>query len=362
MPDKTEVVCVTGATGFIASWVIKKLLEDGYSVNATVRDKSKTDKTAHLTSLPNAASKLSLFDADLTGPDGAFDEVITGCDYVLHVASPYIVSVKDPQKELVDPAVNGTLSVLKSCQKVGRTTLKKVVITSSVAAIADEGAHGRVLNEDDWNTTSTLSRNPYYFSKTLAEKAAWDFVQTESPSFDVCTINPSGVFGPSLSGGINESVEQLILAPLKGAMPVLLDLHFELVDVRDVADAHIKAMLSGKPGERYICSAQAVHFRDLFGYMKELGYTAENGYKLPTVDCTGWLGTNVMRILSFGMGDVGLILRLQLGNPVLVDNSKIRKELDVEFRPWKEMVKDTFDNLTEHSHLKALPDSASSTS
>lgn len=147
-------VLVTGAAGFIASNVVRDLLARGYRVRGTVRDASKEKAPAHLHALPGAAERLELVTADLL-QDGAFDRAAEGCEYVVHMASPYVLDAKDPQKDLVDPAVKGTRNVLESCAKA---RVKRVVLTSSMAAITDEPESERVLTEADWNTKSTLQR------------------------------------------------------------------------------------------------------------------------------------------------------------------------------------------------------------
>jgi nucleoside-diphosphate-sugar epimerase len=233
-------VLVTGASGFIALHTIKQLLEKGYRVRGTVRSLKDVKKNEPITSLPGASERLELVEADLNNPT-SFIPAVAGVEYVLHIASPYVLNVTDPQKDLVDPAVNGTLSVLQAAYDAG--TVKRVVLTSSCAAISDSFDSSKVYTEADWNSLSSLTRNPYYFSKTLAEQAAWKFVSEKPDKFDLVVINPFIVLGPSLvPSQVNESVhfyKQL----LNGEMGVGgVDLYFGIVDVRDVALAHIVAM------------------------------------------------------------------------------------------------------------------------
>ena len=168
-------VLVSGATGFIASHAIERLLGQGHIVKGTVRDPKAIAKNAHLLAMPGAKEHLTLVAANLNDAD-PFSAYVMDVDTIMHMASPYVINVKDPQRDLVDPAVNGTVSMLKSAAK--SKSVKRVVLTSSVAAITDE-PDGRVLTEADWNTGSSLTRNPYYYSKTLAERAAWDFMGQE---------------------------------------------------------------------------------------------------------------------------------------------------------------------------------------
>ena len=171
-----------------------------------MRDPVKTRAEGHLTGLSGADERLELTAADLL-TQGAFDDAVRDCEYVIHTASPYAIDVADPQRDLVDPAVRGTISVLESCRETD--SMRRVVLTSSVAAITDH-ADGHLNTESDWNTRSSLTRNPYYYSKTLAEQAAWQFVEAGKPRFDLVVINPFFVIGPSLVPGINTSHTSLI--------------------------------------------------------------------------------------------------------------------------------------------------------
>ncbi|MCL1593836.1 MAG: NAD-dependent epimerase/dehydratase family protein, partial [Actinomycetia bacterium] len=193
-------VAVTGASGFIGSEIVRVLLDRGHTVHGTVRNTSNEEKTGPLRTLDGANERLVLFTADLLDDD-SFDDAFAGCDIIMHVASPYVIDVDDAQRDLVDPAVRGTRAVLLAADRSG---CQRVVLTSSTAAITDE-PESRRYTEADWNTLSSLTRNPYYYSKTLAERSAWDFVDAESPSFDLIVINPAGVIGPSLAPSVNTS-------------------------------------------------------------------------------------------------------------------------------------------------------------
>ena len=163
MPITAAPILVTGASGFIASRIVEQLLAKGYGVRGTVRS-LKTDKErdlAPLRALEGAADRLELVEADLLA-EGSFDRAAAGCEYVMHTASPYVLDAKDPQRDLVDPAVSGTRNVLSACQRAA--TVKRVVLTSSMAAITDEPESDHVLTESDWNEKSSLERNPYYYS------------------------------------------------------------------------------------------------------------------------------------------------------------------------------------------------------
>ncbi len=165
--DKIAPILVTGGTGYLASWIIKQLLDKGLNVRATVRNKSNTEKNKHLMKLgENGKGYLELYEADLL-QEGSFDQAMTNCEVVFHPASPFqIFGIKDPQKELVDPALKGTKNILASVNKT--QTVKRVILTSSVASISQDAIEtvNKKLNEETWNTTSSLKNNPYSFSNT----------------------------------------------------------------------------------------------------------------------------------------------------------------------------------------------------
>jgi dihydroflavonol-4-reductase len=249
-----HTVCVTGANGFLASHLIKQLLEKGYTVHGTVRS-VQNKKNNFLFELPNAKENLKLFEADLV-TEGTFDEAVKGCAEVYHTATPVtLVKFDDPVKELVEPAVNGTLNVLKSCAK--NSTIRRVVITSSGASIYDPSMANesrlKPLTENDWNNVSTISSLPYYYSKAKAEQAAWNFIDQHKNdiSFDLVTIIPPVISGPVLhkdKDQLNLSVlfYSKLAQELKNNEPIAVN-GYARVDVRDVAAAHILAGESSDP-------------------------------------------------------------------------------------------------------------------
>jgi dihydroflavonol-4-reductase len=248
-------VLVSGANGFIASHIIARLLADGHSVTGTVRNPHDKDRNAHLVAPPGTAGRLRLVAADLNAEDPFAAHV--DVDAILHMASPYVLNVTDPQRDLVDPAVAGTMAMLRAAAASPR--VKRVVLTSSMAAITDE-PDGRVLTEADWNEKSSLTRNPYYYSKTLAERAAWDFMAQEKPGFELVVINPFMVIGPELSNEVNTS-NQMFVDMANGTYPAIMALEWGFVDVRDVAEAHVRAMTEPGAQGRYLCGGNADHGR-----------------------------------------------------------------------------------------------------
>jgi dihydroflavonol-4-reductase len=345
MPAATAPILVTGANGFIASRIVEQLLATGRTVRGTVRSLKKERDLAPLRALPGARERLELVEADLLA-EGSFDRAAAGCAGVVHAASPYVLTVSDPQRELVDPAVNGTRNVLASCE---RARVARVVLTSSMAAITDEPDSNRVLTEDDWNTRSSLERNPYYYSKTLAERAAWDFVRQRQPSFDLVAINPFLVIGPSLVPGLNTS-NQVFVDLLKGTYPGIVGLTWGFVDVRDVAAAHVRAMDTPSASGRYICAGESASMRTVVGVLRKHGWG--DGYKLPAMGLDNPAGDAIVKLGSYLQPKgVGSYLRTHVGRVPRYDTSKVRRDLGIQFRPLEETIADTMTDLERWGHL-----------
>ena len=338
-------ICVTGASGFIASYVIRELLDNGYTVRGTVRGLTKGNNYEYLTSLSRAAGRLELVQAELL-TEGSYDEAIAGCEYVIHAASPYVLHVTDPQKDLVDPALKGTMNVLQACAKAG--SVKKVVLTSSVAAVFDEPVSGHVYTEEDWNETSSLTRNPYFYSKTLAERSAWDYIEKENPAFELVVVNPGVVIGPSLVPSLNTS-NQILRDVLAGTYPMIMSISWGFVDVRDVAHAHVLAMENEKAKGRYLCTSETLSMSEAVSILREAGYS---NYKLPKMKMTGKVGNALVKILvSTRPKGVRTFVRTHVGRSVQYNNTKIREELGMTFHPVKESILEAVEDLLRWKHV-----------
>jgi dihydroflavonol-4-reductase len=335
-------VLVTGASGFIASHVVKQLLAAGHLVRGTVRDPGRAADLAHLRSLPGAAERLALVRAELE--PGAFDAHVAGCDAVIHTASPYVLAVRDPQRELVDPALRGTRSVLEACAKAPE--VRRVVLTSSMAAVTDEPGE-RVLTEADWNETSSLGRNPYYFSKTLAEREAWRFVEERHPAFDLVAVNPALVVGPSMTRAVNTS-NRVLVDILRGGFPAILDLAWAVVDVRDVAEAHLRAMETPSARGRHLCAAETRTMREVVDLLARSGYAG----RVPRLGLDSPFGNRVAHLASWLQPKgIGQYLRTNLGRVPRFDHGKIVRELGLAFRPVDETLLDTVADLARWGHV-----------
>eukprot|EP00668_Euglena_longa_P013018 GGOE01015555.1.p1 GENE.GGOE01015555.1~~GGOE01015555.1.p1 ORF type:complete len:650 (-),score=219.86 GGOE01015555.1:8-1957(-) len=254
-PD-SPVVAVTGASGFLAGHVIQCLVDRGYTVRGSVRSLQAADKVAHLRTL---FPTVSLYEADLLH-EGSFDVMFRGCTYIIHTASPFKPQVPDPQQDLIEPALNGTLNVLRAAMRSG--TVKRLVLTSSTAAIIPESPPmdaDHIFSEADWNLESTVVSNPYRFSKRLAEEAAWKFAG-EHPNrrLQLVALNPSFMLGPPLSSRVDATSIATIKGLLEGryfhngTLPVC----FGAVDVRDAAVAHVLALqVPDAQGQRFLLSS-----------------------------------------------------------------------------------------------------------
>lgn len=347
--DTSCPVLVTGATGYVAGWIVHDLLAAGVTVHATVRDPADTARTAHLTqmglSLPGT---LRLFGADLLA-EGSFAEAMTGCGIVFHTASPFSTSVSDPQRDLVDPALNGTRNVLGTAGVTG--SVARVVLTSSVMAMFGDAAdiaeqHGGVLTEDAWNTTSSLTHQPYPYSKTLAERAAWEMAGARD-QWRLVVINPGLVIGPALNPAPTSDSFELVKALGDGRTRIGAPrLALGAVDVRDLSAAHLAAAYLPEAEGRHIISG---HDTD----MLELGLVLRDRFgathPLPTRAMPKWLFWLAGPFLGpvtrrFVARNVDQVYR--------TDNSKSRERLGVTYRPLRVSMEDMFAQMVERGAFR----------
>jgi nucleoside-diphosphate-sugar epimerase len=344
--ESRPLVLVTGATGYIAGHCIRELLEHGYRVRGTVRSLADPRKTEHLRRIATQlGGTLELVEADLTS-DRGWREAVAGCTYVQHVASPFPAEVPRDEMELIRPAVDGATRVLQACAAAG--TVKRVVMTSSVAAVAFGHSDGgnAVRTEADWSKVENCEA--YQKSKTLAERAAWDFV-AKLPSdrrFELAVINPGFVLGPLQNADPGTSGE-LIRKLMVREMPACPEIGFAPVDVRDVALAHRLAMERPEAaGNRYICAGEHLWVQDIAKIL-----AAEfnpRGYRVPTGRLPYWLMWIIARF------DKAVHLALgYVGRKELVSAAKAQRELGWKMRPVKETIVDTAQTMIEHGVVPA---------
>jgi len=272
-------VLVTGGSGYIAGFLIRQLIAEGWHVNTTIRSLAREAKVREALAVDNA--RLSFFAADLEN-DAGWAEAMAGCSHVAHVASPFPPSAPKNDDELIVPARDGALRALRFAKVAG---VRRFVMTSSAAAIAyGHGRGSRTFTEADWTDVSHPDAYAYVKSKTIAERAARDWVAREGGDIEFCTINPTLVLGPVMSADYSTSVE-VIYKMLSGGLPGCPDLAFGVVDVRDVADLHVRALNApGMAGERFIASGATYKVIDVARILKaRLGTQARKvpSLKLP---------------------------------------------------------------------------------
>jgi nucleoside-diphosphate-sugar epimerase len=276
MGDKGTVL-VTGGSGYIGGWCIIGLLKQGYTVRTTVRDLAREPEVrASLGKMVDLKDSLSFYAADLMS-DAGWDEAVAGCDYVLHVASPILVSEPKDPNVLIMPAREGTKRAVAAAIKAG---VKRVVLTSSVAATSKTGDADYVADETVWTDVTQRGVSAYFQSKTLAEQAAWDLIKAASGATTLATVNPCAVCGPVVSGDCPESV-QVVGRLVAGRVPGLPRLGLNIVDVRDVADLHISAMTAPEAaGQRFIAAGEFAWLTEIADVLRK-GLGAD-GAKVPT--------------------------------------------------------------------------------
>ena len=330
---------VTGGTGFLGGWCAAELVGRGYRVRTTVRDLRRADDVrASLTAAGiDAGERLSIVAADLTADDG-WEEAVAGCDYVLHVASPFPASQPKDPDELIVPARDGALRVLGASLDAG---VKRVVMTSSVAAVR----HGRPLSADapydatDWTDPEDLQRTPYVRSKTIAERAAWEHVRARGAESRLAVVNPGAIIGPVLNDDRSFSLQ--VIERLLNGMPAVPRLGFVLVDVRDVADLHIRAMTApAAGGERFLAVDRFLWMKDVGRILRErLGSAAA---KVPTRVAPDLL------IRAMGVFDPSIrTIVSDLGQSATYTAEKAKATLGWEPRPIEDSIADTAQSLIE---------------
>ncbi|MEE2691789.1 MAG: aldehyde reductase [Pseudomonadota bacterium] len=341
-----SVVLVTGGSGFIGSHAILQLLAAGHDVRTTVRSAGRESdvRTMLKEGGTNQADRLSFFVADLEN-DAGWKEATAGCDYVLHIASPFPAGVPKHEDELIVPAREGALRVLRAARDAG---VRRVVLTSSFAAIGyGHAAQDKPFDETSWTNLSGADLTAYVKSKTIAERAAWDFIANEGGGLEFSVVNPVGVFGPVLGPDYSTSI-LLVQRLLDGALPGCPRLYFGAVDVRDVADLHLRAMTDpAAKGERFL--AVAGDFMSILEISRTLKARLGNAAKkAPNRELPNWL----VRLASLRDPAVKQILP-ELGKRKNAVNEKARRLLGWTPRSREEAVVATAESLIRLDLVKA---------
>jgi dihydroflavonol-4-reductase len=338
-----KTVLVTGGSGYLGGWCIVELLRRGYRVRTTVRNPSREHEVHEaVDSEVDSHHNLTVHQADLMS-DEHWDNVIEGCDYVLHVASPFPPSQPKDPDELIAPAREGTLRVLGKALDHGA---KRVVVTSSIAAVRlAKGSEKRVLDEDDWTDPDSPDLTPYVRSKTIAERAAWDMARERGEESRLAVVNPGAIIGPVLHADLSYSL-QAIERLLKGS-PGVPRLGFNFVDVRDVADLELRAMTAPEAGgRRFIAVTKWLWMAETGEILRaRLG---ERASKVPTRTIPDFL----VRGMALFDGGIRSIVGT-LGKRTDLTSERARTELGWSPRPIEDTIAETAESLIDHGAVEA---------
>jgi len=331
----TQTVLVTGGSGFIAGWCIAQLLQQGYAVRATVRSLSKSDTVRATVARAGVdTARLSFVEADLTA-DAGWDAAMAGVDYVMHVASPLGRGGEDLEA-LVGPARDGTIRVLKAATQAD---VKRIVVTSSCAAATPRDTSGETSSDETvWTDVSDPKLDAYRKSKAIAEKAAWDWMSEYDDPSRMATVLPAAVFGPILSREAMSSVG-LIEGLLNGRPPMTPRIGFNVVDVRDVAALHIRAMTAPEAvGQRFIAAGQRMWMRDVAAVLRrELGAAAA---RVPKRDMPDWM----VRLMAVFVGAMRPLVPM-IGRRHSFSAAKAERLLGWTARPAETTIADCAESL-----------------
>jgi len=344
--DTDRPVLVTGATGYVAGRLVERLLKEGLTVHAAVRDPDKRDKLEHLDRLAqHSPGTIRYFAADLLEP-GSYAAAMDGCSRVFHTASPFTTQVNDPQAELVEPALEGTRNVLESVNETA--SVQRVVLTSSCAAIYGDNAdlddtENGIFHEAHWNTTSSLEHQAYSYSKTVAERKAWQIAEAQE-RWRLVVINPSLVIGPGINpDATSESfdiVRQFGDGTMKTGVP---NIPIGAVDVRDVAEAHFRAAFLPEAAGRYIVSGHDTSFPRLAELLlPRFG----DDYPIPRRTLPKWLIWLVGPMINKAM--TRKFVARNVDRPFRADNTRSRQELGMRYRPLSESMNEFFQQLVDN--------------
>ena len=332
-------VLVTGASGFLAKQCIAALIQKGYRVRGTLRrPEAASEVVAAVSTIADCSGSIEFTELDLNS-DRRWDEAARGCRYLLHVASPFPLKVPDNPDELIAPARDGTRRALEAAARAG---IERCVLTSSTVAIVSGHlpSQGKVYTEADWTDADSQTITPYPLSKTLAERAAWDFIANDKSGMTLVAINPGLILGPLLDRNSGSSVE-LISLLLKGAYPAVPRVHFSIADVRDVAAMHVAAMENpNAAGQRFVCATDAVWTKEISLIL--LKHFPAFRRKLPTREIPDF----IVRIAAL------FDSRLKATIPELsaskdVSNEKASSLLDLKFRSSEQAIIATAQSLID---------------
>jgi dihydroflavonol-4-reductase len=339
-------VLLTGASGYIGKHITLELLNQGYEVRASVRNLNRVGEVReaigpYLSPGVDADKQLTFVALDLES-DLGWADALTGIDVLMHTASPFPIASPKDENELIRPAVKGTLRALKAAKAAG---VKRVILTSSNAAVygCDLPAGKQAFDETMWTDVNhPVGRVAYTKSKTLAERAAWDFVKNEAPEIQLTTINPVLVLGAPLDANFGSSIS-VVERILKGKDPMLPDLRFGIVDVRDVAKMHVQSIkVKEAIGQRILASSETLSFVGIAKILK-------SEYPKSKVK-TGKAPTQLIKFLALFDGEIKAVLPL-LGKAMLTSNQKAKSLLGINFIPAEVSVKESAEFLVKNGFV-----------
>lgn len=347
MEKSKPKIVITGVSGFLGSWILKMFVEDGsYSIRGTVRDPKNEKKMAPLKEiLGDKYSSVEFFAADLTDRESMI-KAVEGCVYVIHTASPFPPSNPKTEDEIIKPAVDGTNAICEACHKY---KVKRMVMTSSTTAIYDYVNFKEEVTEDDWVELNSKVV-AYTKSKTLAEKAAWDYQAglKDDEKFEIVTINPTVIFGPILVKS-PFATQDMMSGIMTGKVPFFPDMYLGFVDVRNVAEAHLLALTKSPPNQRFILCENTYPFSHvgdvLYKEFKKYGYKVTPGSK------------KLSHCMAKMFGCCSKELKqplLQWGKRVHAKNDKSKKILGIKYRQIDETIVEMGYSLIENGYVKDL--------
>lgn len=328
---KSEKVLLTGISGYIGLHTAKRLLEEGFDVRGSVRNIAKAEEVkATLIAASVDIKKLSFVELDLTSDQG-WEDAASECDYVMHIASPFVIAQPKNEDELITPAVQGSLRALRAAKKAG---VKRLVLTASTMTMMGSMKNG-TFGPADWTDTNAANTSAYTKSKTLAERAAWDFIENQSDEnqMEMVSLHPGGVFGPPLGNTITGQAMTMINRMIQGKVPMMPNIAIPMIDVRDVANLHVQAMMTPNASGKRIVAALAEPTRlvEIAQILKEQGYKGPSTRIAP--DC-------LLRFMALFDREAKGMLGM-LGMYLHANNTETRSLFDWAPRPFSESVIDS---------------------
>tara|TARA_B100000287_G_scaffold68732_1_gene60336 strand:+ start:210 stop:1256 length:1047 start_codon:yes stop_codon:yes gene_type:complete len=337
-------VLVTGASGYIGSHIVANLLSKGFNVRATVRDSSDPERVNHLESLTvSDGGSLEIVEMDLLDSESV-QRAVSGCDSVIHTAAVVVLKSKRAQEKIVDPSVVGTKNVLDAID--ASSTVKRLIHTSSTAAIRPSSwEDGQTLNTETWADDATIEENPYGLAKYSAERLVRDWHSSKEGSIRMVTINPSVVLGPPLSKRHLRGSPSFVMMLLNREVPFVIPMHISIVDVRDVAEAHVRALTMGEESGRYLVVSGQMWWREAAIAIK----SANPELRIPTRQIPYLLSL----VVSIFHPRVSLSwARMHLGKRLFWDASPAERELEMEWISPEQSLLDTIPPILENEWIK----------